>query len=151
MFQPQFDDGGEDFPQKLVASIGGTKLHQFVDQFIHFGITHPVVVMAHNPAPVGLSGQGIDGSRNSEQGMKFVNGIVFMTDKDSDKSSKWLVIIILGLLAIGFLSVLFIAVPWVSGRGFQNLRQNMIDDVIILVVIIVFIYGFYMSTKMWPL
>lgn len=70
-----------------------------------------------------------------------------MTDKDSDKSSKWFVIIILGLLAVGFLSVLFIAVPWLSGRGFQNLRENMIDDVIILVVIIVFIYGFYMNTK----
>lgn len=79
--------------------------------------------------------------------MNSVNEIVFMTDKDSDKSSKWFVIIILGLLAVGFLSVLFIAVPWLSGRGFQNLRENMIDDVIILVVIIVFIYGFYMNTK----
>lgn len=71
-----------------------------------------------------------------------------MTDKDSDKISKWFVIIILGLLAIGFLSVLFIAVPWLSGRGFQNWGQNIIDDVIILVVIIVFVYGFYMNTKM---
>lgn len=63
-------------------------------------------------------------------------------------NDKLLVYSIIGLLAIGFVSVLFIAVPWVLHEGEANWKQILIDDSIIIGVIIMFVYGFYMNTKM---
>ncbi len=63
-------------------------------------------------------------------------------------NDKLLVYSILGLLAIGFVSVLFIAVPWLLHEGSISWKQILIDDSIIIVAIIMFVYGFYMNTKM---
>ena len=63
-------------------------------------------------------------------------------------NDKLLVYSIVGLLAVGFLSVLFIAVPWVLHEGTASWKQILIDDAIIIGVIIMFVYGFYMNTKM---
>jgi len=63
-------------------------------------------------------------------------------------NDKLLVYSIIGLLAIGFVSVLFIAVPWVLHEGEASWKQILIDDSIIFGVIIMFVYGFYMNTKM---
>ncbi len=61
---------------------------------------------------------------------------------------KLLVYSILGLLAIGFVSVLFIAVPWLLHESSLSWKEILIDDSIIIVAIIMFVYGFYMNTKM---
>jgi len=63
-------------------------------------------------------------------------------------NDKLLVYSILGLLAIGFVSVLFIAVPWLLSEGSPSWKEFLIDDSIIIGVIIMFVYGFYMNTKM---
>jgi len=63
-------------------------------------------------------------------------------------NDKLLVYSILGLLAIGIVSVLFIAVPWLLHEGSVSWKQILIDDSIIIVAIIMFVYGFYMNTKM---
>ncbi len=63
-------------------------------------------------------------------------------------NDKLLVYSILGLLAIGIVSVLFIAVPWLLHEGSLSWKQILIDDSIIIIAIIMFVYGFYMNTKM---
>ena len=63
-------------------------------------------------------------------------------------NEKLLIYSILGLLAIGFVSVLFVAVPWLLHEGSASWKEILIDDSIIIVAIILFVYGFYMNTKM---
>ncbi len=63
-------------------------------------------------------------------------------------NDKLLIYSILGMLAIGCVSVLFIAVPWLLHDGSPSWEQILIDDSIILVAILMFVYGFYMNTKM---
>jgi hypothetical protein len=63
-------------------------------------------------------------------------------------NDKVLIYSILGLLGIGMLGVLFVAIPWVFGRGFSNWKQLLIDDGLIIMAIGMFVYGFYMNTKM---
>lgn len=63
-------------------------------------------------------------------------------------NDKLLVYSILGLLAIGFVSVLFIAVPWLLHEDSLSWKEILIDDSIIIAAIIMFVYGFYMNTKM---
>ena len=63
-------------------------------------------------------------------------------------NDKLLIYSIVGLLAIGFVGVLFIAVPWLLHDGSPSWKDILIDDSIIIGVIIMFVYGFYMNTKM---
>ncbi len=63
-------------------------------------------------------------------------------------NDKLLIYSILGMLAIGFVSVLFVAVPWLLHDGSPTLKEILIDDSIIIAVIIMFVYAFYMNTKM---
>lgn len=63
-------------------------------------------------------------------------------------NDKLLIYSILGMLAIGFVSVLFVAVPWLLHEGSPSWKEILIDDSIIIVVIILFVYSFYMNTKM---
>lgn len=62
-------------------------------------------------------------------------------------NEKTLIIAIVSLLAIGFLSLLFIIVPWFSGHGFSDLRASLLDDAIVFVFLVLFVYSFYMNTK----
>lgn len=62
-------------------------------------------------------------------------------------NDKVLIISILTLLGIGMISVLFVAVPWVMDRNF-NLKELIVDDGLIILAIGLFVYGFYMNTKM---
>ena len=52
------------------------------------------------------------------------------------------------MLAIGFVSVLFVAVPWLLHDGSPSWKEILIDDSIIIVAILLFVYSFYMNTKM---
>ncbi len=63
-------------------------------------------------------------------------------------NDKLLIYSILGMLAIGFVSVLFVAVPWLLHDGSPTLKEILIDDSIIIAAIIMFVYAFYMNTKM---
>jgi hypothetical protein len=63
-------------------------------------------------------------------------------------NDKVLIISILVLLGIGFLSLLLIIVPWVSHRGFSDWKQILMDDGLIMVGMLLFVFGFYMNTKM---
>ena len=62
-------------------------------------------------------------------------------------NAKVLIIAIGVLLGIGILSVLLIVVPWVWDRGIPNWKELLMDDGLILVAIALFVYGFYMNTK----
>jgi len=63
-------------------------------------------------------------------------------------NDRVLIITILSLLGIGMVAVLFIVVPWFMDRGFPNWKQMLLDDGIIIAVIALFVYGFYMNTRM---
>ncbi len=62
-------------------------------------------------------------------------------------NDKLLIYTILGMLGVGLVSVLFVAVPWLLHEGSASWKQILIDDSIIIAVIFMFVYGFYMNTK----
>ena len=66
---------------------------------------------------------------------------IFMND-------KVLIIAIFTILGIGMISVLFIAVPWLVNYALPNWRESLVDSGIVIVALILFVYGFYMNTKM---
>ncbi|UCD10545.1 MAG: hypothetical protein JSU88_07535 [Nitrospinaceae bacterium] len=63
-------------------------------------------------------------------------------------NEKVLIISILALLGIGFVSILFIVVPWVSHLGFAGWKRLLVDDGLIIGAILLFVFGFYMNTRM---
>ena len=60
---------------------------------------------------------------------------------------KKMIYIIIGLLGLGCLGVLWLAVPWVLGRGFSNWKEMLINDGLILGVLISIGYGIYVGTR----
>jgi hypothetical protein len=44
--------------------------------------------------------------------------------------------------------ILFVVFPWIFSVGFSNWKQTLIDDGLIIVCLIMFVYGFYMNTRM---
>ena len=63
-------------------------------------------------------------------------------------NDKVLIIAIFSLLWIGILSVLFIAVPWLVNYALPNWRDSLLDSGIVMIAIGLFVYGFYMNTRM---
>ncbi len=63
-------------------------------------------------------------------------------------NDKVLIIAIFTLLGIGALSVLFIAVPWFIDYALPNWKESLLDSGIVMVAVALFVYGFYMNTKM---
>ncbi len=63
-------------------------------------------------------------------------------------NDKVLIIFIFGLLGIGFVSVLFIAVPWLVNYALPNWKDSLLDSGIVMIAIALFVYGFYMNTRM---
>ena len=67
-------------------------------------------------------------------------------------NDKILIFSILGLLGIGFIAVLFIALAWFTNYLLTNWRDTLLDSGIVMVAIGLFVYGFYMNTRMhWRL
>jgi hypothetical protein len=62
--------------------------------------------------------------------------------------AKVLIIAIGVLLGIGILSVLWIVIPWVWDHGIPNWKDLLMNDGLIIMAIALFVYGFYMNTKM---
>ena len=63
-------------------------------------------------------------------------------------NDKVLIIAILSLLGIGFLAVLFVAVPWLINYALPDWENTLLDSGIVMVAIVLFVYGFYMNTRM---
>lgn len=63
-------------------------------------------------------------------------------------NDRVLIITLLSLLGIGILGVLFIVVPWVWDRGIPNWKELLMDDGLIIAALALFVYGFYMNTRM---
>ncbi|MZH02619.1 MAG: hypothetical protein F3745_04260 [Nitrospinae bacterium] len=63
-------------------------------------------------------------------------------------NDKVLMVFIFGLLGIGFVAVLFIAVPWFLNYALPNWKNSLLDSGIVIVAVGLFVYGFYMNTKM---
>ncbi len=68
-------------------------------------------------------------------------------DEDKPINEKMLAYSILGMLGISFLALLFVIVPWMVHENSPSWKQILIDDSIVLVTIVMFVYGFYMNTK----
>ncbi|MBT3368133.1 MAG: hypothetical protein HN472_06565 [Nitrospina sp.] len=63
-------------------------------------------------------------------------------------NDKVLIISILSLLGIGILAVFFIAVPWLVNYALPNWKESLLDSGIVIIAVALFVYGFYMNTKM---
>ena len=63
-------------------------------------------------------------------------------------NDKVLIIAIFSLLGIGVLSVFFIAVPWLVNYALPNWRDSLLDSGIVMIAVGLFVYGFYMNTRM---
>lgn len=68
--------------------------------------------------------------------------------RESIMNDKVLIISIFSLLGIGILSVLWIVIPWVWDRGISNWKEILINDGLVIGAIFLFVYGFYMNTRM---
>jgi len=62
-------------------------------------------------------------------------------------NEKVLMISLFSLLGIGFVGIFFVVFPWIFSHGF-DWKQTLMDDGLIIVCLIMFVYGFYMNTKM---
>ena len=62
-------------------------------------------------------------------------------------NEKVLIIALFSILGIGFVGILFVVFPWIFSDGF-SWEQTLIDDGLIIVCLIMFVYGFYMNTRM---
>jgi hypothetical protein len=62
-------------------------------------------------------------------------------------NDKVLIITIFSMLAIGILSVLVIAIPWLVDYALPNWKESLLDSGIVIIAIFLFVYGFYMNTK----
>ena len=62
-------------------------------------------------------------------------------------NEKILFIALFTILGIGFVGILFVVFPWIFSDGF-SWEQTLIDDGLIIVCLIMFVYGFYMNTRM---
>jgi len=63
-------------------------------------------------------------------------------------NEKILAIALITILGIGFVGILFVVFPWIFSHGFSNWTQTLIDDSLIIICLIMFVYGFYMNTRM---
>jgi len=62
-------------------------------------------------------------------------------------NEKVLIISLFTLLGIGFLGILFVVFPWIFSHGF-DWKQTLMDDGLIIICLGMFVYGFYMNTRM---
>ena len=63
-------------------------------------------------------------------------------------NEKTLIIALCSILGIGFVGILFVVFPWIFSNGFGNWKETLLDDGLIILCIFMFVYGFYMNTRM---
>lgn len=72
-------------------------------------------------------------------------------DEDEDQaplSPKLLIGLFVGFLTIGFIGILFMAVPWLSIQEGSDWQAILIDNAIIIIIAGVFFFGVIMATRM---
>lgn len=72
-------------------------------------------------------------------------------DEDEDQAPlnpKLLIGLFVGFLTIGFISILFMAVPWLSIQEGSDWQAILIDNAIIIIIAGVFFFGVIMATRM---
>ena len=62
-------------------------------------------------------------------------------------NEKVLIYSLLALLGVGFFGIFFVVFPWVFSHGF-DWKQTLMDDGLIIICLVMFVYGFYMNTRM---
>ncbi|MFQ5483232.1 MAG: hypothetical protein ACE5ER_10795 [Nitrospinaceae bacterium] len=72
----------------------------------------------------------------------------FNDDEDSRINEKTLVYVLAGLLLVGFISVLFIMIPWLEFQETFDWRTILLDNVIIIAIAGVFLFGFLMAARL---
>ncbi len=68
--------------------------------------------------------------------------------KEEPINTKVLMIAIIGMLAVGFIAVLFVAVPSFFQGGEGSWKENIVEDIVIFLTLFMFVFGFYQNTKM---
>ncbi len=68
--------------------------------------------------------------------------------KEEPMNTKVLMIAIISMLAIGFMAVLYVAVPSFFQSGEESWRENIVEDIVIFLTLVMFVFGFYQNTKM---
>ncbi len=68
--------------------------------------------------------------------------------KEEPMNTKVLMIGIGLLLTIGFVAVLFIAIPALFQGGEGSWRDGIVEDIVIGLTLVMFVFGFYQNTKM---
>ena len=76
-----------------------------------------------------------------------------MSDDDKDKkeepmNAKVLMIAIGGMLLLGFVAVMFVAVPSLFQEGEGAWSDSVVEDIVIGLTLFMFVFGFYQNTKM---
>ncbi len=68
--------------------------------------------------------------------------------KEEPMNTKLLMIAIVSMLAIGFIAVLFVAIPSIFQSGEGSWKEGAVEDIVIILTIFMFVFGFYQNTKM---
>ncbi|MCA9482869.1 MAG: hypothetical protein KC553_03950 [Nitrospina sp.] len=68
--------------------------------------------------------------------------------KEEPMNTKVLMIAIGGMLVVGFVAVLFVAVPSIFQGGEGSWKDSIVEDIVILLTLVMFVFGFYQNTKM---
>jgi uncharacterized membrane protein len=63
-------------------------------------------------------------------------------------NEKTLIIALVAILGNGVIGGLFVVFHWILHQGFSNWKQTLMDDGLIIIALFMFVYGFYMNTKM---
>ncbi|MFQ5483233.1 MAG: hypothetical protein ACE5ER_10800 [Nitrospinaceae bacterium] len=69
-------------------------------------------------------------------------------NKEPPINEKFLAYSIIGILGVGFISILFVAVPWLLHGSEVTWKEYLMEDFIILLAILMFVFGFYNNTKL---
>ncbi len=67
--------------------------------------------------------------------------------KEEPMNAKVLMIAIGGMLVLGFGAVLFVAVPSLFQEGEGAWSESIVEDIVIALTLVMFVFGFYQNTK----
>lgn len=68
--------------------------------------------------------------------------------KEEPINTKVVMIAIASLLVIGFIAVMFVAVPSLFMGGEGSWKEGIVEDIVIFLTLFMFVFGFYQNTKM---
>lgn len=63
-------------------------------------------------------------------------------------NDKTFLFMIIGLLGVGFITISVVAVPWIFSATVVDWKELLLENGIVILAIFLFVFGFYMNTKM---